>query len=270
MFSRPHLKFEAKEFLKKYYLQAFLVCLVTTLFMGGGSGSGNGNHNQHIDITFEENTMMHDMTEQIPFDINGQVVQFATRRFQSPLFVWSTGTIFVTLILFILLSVTIGYAVEVGQSRFFLDGFHGNAEMGRVFSTFHSSEYIPVVKTQFLRSFYIFLWSLLFIIPGIIKSYEYRFVPYILAEDPTVESNEALFRSREMTQGYKMEIFILDLSFIGWYILGGLFFGIGTFLVDPYREATNARLYMTLSENEQGYGQGEAEYGSRKNEFGDW
>src|SRR5699024_7626307 len=119
--------------------------------------------------------------------------------------------------------------------------------VGALFSTFNSDEYMPIVKTQFMKNVYIFLWTLLFIIPGIIKSYEYRFVPYILAENPHLPTGEVLAISKDLTDGRKMEIFILDLSFIGWDILGLFFFGIGTFFVDPYVETTNARLYEVLS-----------------------
>lgn len=93
---------------------------------------------------------------------------------------------------------------------------------------------------------YIFLWSLLLIIPGIIKAYAYRMVPYILADNPNIGVNEAITLSNEMTRGHKFDMFVLDLSFIGWYILGSIALGIGVLFVMPYENATNAELYLVL------------------------
>lgn len=80
--------------------------------------------------------------------------------------------------------------------------------------------YLNIVKTQFLRSLFTVLWTLLLIVPGIVKSYEYRMIPYILAENPSISSKRAFELSKKMTDGEKMNIFVLDLSFIGWSLLG--------------------------------------------------
>ena len=81
------------------------------------------------------------------------------------------------------------------------------------------------------------------------KGYQYRYVPYLLAEDPSLAPNEALSKSKQMTMGHKLDIFVLDLSFILWNLLGLLTFGISAYFVAPYTEATNARLYHVLKEN---------------------
>lgn len=96
---------------------------------------------------------------------------------------------------------------------------------------------------------YLLLWTLLFVIPGIMKSYEYRMVPYILSENPHIDLSDAIKISKEMTSNEKWEIFVLDLSFIGWYLLGALFFGLGGIFVTPYHEATVAKLYEYYREN---------------------
>ena len=89
---------------------------------------------------------------------------------------------------------------------------------------------------------------LLFIIPGIIKSYSYRLVPYILAENPDIDTNEALMRSEQLMRGNKWETFIYDLSFIGWYILSIFTCGIlSIFWVQPYKLACDAELYRLLA-----------------------
>ena len=86
--------------------------------------------------------------------------------------------------------------------------------------------------------------SLLLVVPGIIKSYEYRMVPYILAENPGMDSKQVFEISKRMMNGQKMETFILDLSFIGWALVAGITCGIaGVFYVAPYVNATNTELY---------------------------
>ncbi len=89
----------------------------------------------------------------------------------------------------------------------------------------------------------------MFIIPGIIKYYAYYLVPYILADNPHIGYDRALKLSMAMTKGFKMEIFVLELSFIGWYLLGFLCFGVGVFFVHPYRAATLAGMYTSLKDN---------------------
>ncbi|SRR6056297_295839 len=153
-----------------------------------------------------------------------------------------------TVLLIVLIRIFIGYMVEVGGRRYFIDLTFGSADIGVLGYGFGEGRYANIFKTMLLRSIYIFLWTLLLIIPGIVKAYAYRMVPYILAENPDMSSEKAIQLSNEMTMGEKLEIFVLDLSFIGWFILGALFFGIGIFFVQPYYDATNAELYMKLRE----------------------
>ena len=75
-------------------------------------------------------------------------------------------------------------------------------------------------------------------------------VPYIISENPNLSPSEAISMSRSMTHGHKMNIFILDISFFLWDLLGIIFFGIGGIFVNPYKEATSARLYNILSGND--------------------
>ena len=101
---------------------------------------------------------------------------------------------------------------------------------------------------MFFRDLFTFLWTLLFIIPGIIKSYEYKMVPYLLAEYPDMDRKEVFARSRDMMYGQKWNTFVLDLSFIPWNILSTITFGlVGLFYVSPYQDATYAELYDTLA-----------------------
>lgn len=110
------------------------------------------------------------------------------------------------------------------------------------------------VVTMLLKDLRILAWTLLLIIPGIIKSYAYRFVPYILADNPEISHSRAIELSNQMTAGQKMDIFILDLSFLGWYLLGLLALVVGTLFVHPYVNSTMAELYAVLRRDAIGRG----------------
>ena len=111
--------------------------------------------------------------------------------------------------------------------------------------------YKNIVKIMFIRNLKIFLWSLLLIIPGIVKGYEYRMIPYLLAENPELTANEAITRSKEMMDGNKWRLFCLNFSFIGWDILAMFTFGIGNLWLNPYKEAAKAAFYREVSGTEK-------------------
>ena len=136
--------------------------------------------------------------------------------------------------------------IIVGRNRYFMEHRGSNSEIGRIFWAFSCGHYLNVVKIMFLVSLKVFLWSLLFIIPGIIKSFEYFAVPYILAENPGIDSKRAFELSRQMTMGEKFDIWWLGITFIGWWILCLFSCGIGQYFLVPYIQATNAEVYSLL------------------------
>ena len=95
---------------------------------------------------------------------------------------------------------------------------------------------------------YSFLWGLLFIIPGIVKVYSYGMAYYILNDNRELGWNDAITASRKLMKGHKWQLFVLDLSFIGWYIVGALVLGVGTLWVVPYHEATRAQFYESIKD----------------------
>lgn len=97
-----------------------------------------------------------------------------------------------------------------------------------------------------LYTVFIFLWSLLFFIGGIIKSYSYSMAAFISLDHPEMEAKDVITESRRMMNGHKFRLFCLDLSFIGWYILGLLCFGIGILWVIPYHNLARANFYDDL------------------------
>jgi len=138
--------------------------------------------------------------------------------------------------------------LEVGKNRYFMKNRLMPTRFNDLFFVFGDAKrfYMNVVKTQFLRMLYEFLWSLLLFVPGIIKSYEYRMVPYILAENPSISPKRAFQLSKKMTDGEKWNIFVLDLSFYGWMLLGVLACCVGAYFVEPYMQATYAALYEAM------------------------
>lgn len=243
MWTREGLKTYAKGFLKKHYWKAFLVCLIVALLTGSGTRTRTSRN--------EDYRYSYRLENKIPMEINNPVLNYTIRMLgKSPVAFFTLPAILGLGVLGLILWITVGYALEVGQARFFLRGFNDDVEITNLFSTFNKNEYLNIVGTIFLRNIFTFLWSLLLIIPGIIKSYEYRMVPYIISEYPQLGATDAIDRSREITNGHKMDMFILDLSFLGWGLLGLLFFGIGGIFVKPYIEATYAKLYNTLSGND--------------------
>lgn len=118
------------------------------------------------------------------------------------------------------------------------------AEFGQLFSKFNY--FGNTFVWYLLYNIYIMLWSMLFFIPGIIKTYSYAMSPYILADNPEMEGNQAITESRQMMDGHKAELFLLDLSFIGWLILSVFTFGILLIWVIPYMQAARAEFYIRL------------------------
>jgi len=93
---------------------------------------------------------------------------------------------------------------------------------------------------------FVFLWGLLFIIPGIIKSISYSQMYFLLAENPKMDAGTAQRKSMEIMEGHKWEFFVLQLSFIPWYLLVGITFGIASIYVTPYVSTANAEFYNKL------------------------
>ena len=118
-------------------------------------------------------------------------------------------------------------------------------DFARLFDAF-KEDFGNAVLLGFLKSIFIFLWSLLLIIPGIVKSYSYAMSAFIQQDAEDKNWKNCIDQSRAMMDGNKWKLFCLDLSFIGWYILGFLCLGVGVFFVMPYHEQARAEFYEDL------------------------
>lgn len=117
-------------------------------------------------------------------------------------------------------------------------------DIGKLFDGF--KDFGRVWGTLILVAIYTILWTCLLIIPGIVKSYSYALTPFILKDEPELKYNAAIEKSMRMMDGYKMKLFLLDLSFIGWMILSVLTLGIGLLFLQPYMNTARAAFYEDL------------------------
>ena len=128
-----------------------------------------------------------------------------------------------------------------GVSVAFLDVARGSeVDYGNLFAGYHDFQRIAV--TSLVRYVYIVLWTLLLIVPGIIKVYSYGMTDYVLKDNPELKNNAAIEKSMAMMEGHKMQLFLLDLSFIGWGILCLFTLGIGFLFLAPYMQNPLAEL----------------------------
>ncbi len=231
MWTRKELKERAKAVLRNIYWKAFWISIVIVLAGGGSSGSGGGqggsNNRDSINLITPD-IANSNILPNIPFIISTAI---------------GIGLFIIALRVFL------GYPLEVGGRRYFVQSAEYNDNKGCFRFAFDGQNYKGIIPTMLLRAAQNFLWYLLLIIPGIVKAYAYRMVPYILADNPNIGAKKAIKLSNKMTEGHKFDIFVLDLSFIGWYFLGALALGVGILFVMPYENATNAELYLVLRKN---------------------
>lgn len=213
------LKSRAKANIKKDFWTAFAACFVASIASGLTSGLSVANST----MTTMGTIMETDMSFTVALSPISSVLSFAT--------VLISGTL------------TVGLAV------FFLNLANGKeARVENVFSQFKHHWGNTFVAGLLIMIFTI-LWSFLFFIPGIIAALSYFAAPYILAEHPEIKAREAIEMSKNMMRGHKMELFKLNLSFIGWILLGIVTFGIAFIYVQPYMQATMAEFFNEISGN---------------------
>ena len=146
------------------------------------------------------------------------------------------------LVLFILaLPLTWGY-----QTLFLGAVRGGEATAKDLFEGYNKELFSRVLTTTLLYYVYVFLWSMLLLIPGCIKAYSYAMTPFILKDNPEMKNNAAIEESMRMMDGHKLELFLLDLSFIGWAILSILTCCIGFLWLVPYMNMARVNFYEDL------------------------
>ena len=162
------------------------------------------------------------------------------------------GILLVCVAIIVIVDVFVVNPLKVGCDAWFLTNRDNTSTDFEPLQRGFVPSYKNVVKTVFMKDLFIALWSLLFVIPGIIKTFEYRLVTYILSENPDMDYKEALETSKTLMKGNKWRAFVLDMSFIGWAFLGAITLGLVNLLyLQPYSQATYAELYMAIAHPEE-------------------
>ncbi len=254
MWSRANLKEKAKMAFKNNYWKCVLVAFVLMIAVGGSSGgSSSANRNNGNPFGGQPSTNLNQAMEGATGSVDSLVNSIASDVQAMP--AEGIAVAVVAGLVAVLVIMAIAFALQafllnplqLGCRKFFAKNLNEQASLKEIGAGFEYG-YLNIVKTMFLVDLYTFLWSLLFIIPGIIKRYEYRMVVYLLAQNPEMSTKEAFAKSKELMDGQKWNAFVLDLSFIGWELLGILTCGILLiFYVDPYVYQTEAALFEQLN-----------------------
>ena len=268
MWTRAELKSKAKFSFKRNYWKSVLISLILALLVGGGgSGSsissavsnnliGSSDSSVTDDYSNDDSSLYdgndfyddtYDGNVEDDIDDLNSMADNTAGMMAIGIFLMVFIIVFVVLMaVVILLDVFIFNPLEVGCKKYYLRNLNEPAQVGNIGYAFDNN-YKNITKTMFFRDLFTVLWTLLFIIPGIVKSYEYQMIPYLLADNPQMTKEQAFEESKRMMQGQKWKAFVLDLSFIGWNILSALTLVIlGIFYVQPYMDATHAALYEAL------------------------
>jgi len=231
------LKLNAKSVLKTTYWMSFLGIIIydiiygvansiSNTIQGIGADTDTGDYMRYIENGDYERAMQ-------------ELTEMSSN--QNPVFSLLGSIVSICIALFVINILTVGLKKLFLKAR-----VTRTADIGDLFFGF--SSYGSVMKTMFFHSLYIYLWSLLFLIPGIVKSYSYYMVPYIVAENPGISTSRAFEISKKTMNGEKGKAFYMHLSFLGWYLLGLLACCIGIVFVDPYANATYAEFYAYVKQ----------------------
>ncbi|MGN1316221.1 MAG: DUF975 family protein [Acutalibacteraceae bacterium] len=229
---RAQLKENAKKVFHKNYWHSVIVAFLMTLGAGGVS---------RFNFDFEEEFNSGYIEE---FSANGFSDFFSD--FLSSNVAALIGVIaFIAAICGIILSIFVFSTLRCGGIRYFMKLRRNHkVEINEVVANFRDKTFLNIAKISFLEDIYIMLWSLLFIIPGIIKAFEYWAIDYILAVRPDLSKDEAFRLSKTIMNGNKLDLFVLELSFLGWTILSLFTFSlVGVFYANPYIQATYVEFF---------------------------
>lgn len=273
MWTRKQIKEKAKKAFQLNYWKCVLCGLIFAIIVGGASGAGGAAsggsstfsslmyNNQHREETetveevevegIDENSDPVTVTV-VTSDDNGNEIDVNETDVAFGIAIFSIVAL--TVFAIVLVASAVGIAIDVllinpvefGCRNFFRRNLDEPAKLSSLTFAFDKN-YKNAVKTAFFKDLFIWLWSLLFVIPGIIKAYEYRLVPYIFAENPDMKYSDILAESSKLMKGNKWKTFVLDLSFIGWELLSLCTCGLlSVFYVDPYKLQTDAALYEAI------------------------
>ena len=255
MWTRGELKERGKAALHRNYWIVVLATLVVTALTGGFSNTAGNGSLQDGSNAVAGNGDASATLMQMLFSLFGVTGDVIYKKLIGPVHAGMYASFLLILIMIVisaglLFRIFVGNLFEVGGCRFYEENSEHKTRIAWIIDGFRNGAYLRNVVTIFLRDLYTLLWMLCLIIPGIVKSYEYKMIPYILAENPRISRKRAFEISKNMMDGEKWNAFVLDLSFIGWNLLSTITFGIvGVLYVNPYVNTTWAEFYKVMREN---------------------
>lgn len=227
--SVKEIKSRGKMAFRSNYWNCVIAALLLSLLMGGATASGVNNAQE----TAANPKLM-------------EALQSAPEEALQIVAVLILSLIGAVAVVSFLLKIFLFNPLKVGCYRFFVKNAEDSSASLDVIKEGFGG-YVHTLLTLFLTDLFIVLWGMLFIIPGLVKAYSYRLVPYLIKENPELSAMEVITRSRELMNGNKLRAFLLDLSFIGWLFLGALTFGLVYVLwADPYYENACALFYLDV------------------------
>lgn len=240
MWNRAELKQNGKAAFTRNYLH----CVITSMVYAAAIGSQGIVRKNYSKDDFNFHGGIEGMQASVDAFMNQIGLSWAVLL---PIFFAIIGG---TIIFCVIWKIFLTNPLIVGCSYFYSRNAYEPMKISAIFYPFKDGRYGRVILGMVCRNLVIFLWSLLLIIPGIVKSYEYRMVPFLLADEPDMDREDVFQLSRDMMQGNKWDAFVFDMSFFGWFFLsvisGGLF---GIFYAFPYYHASCAELYHELKRN---------------------
>lgn len=263
MWTRKQLKTKAKAAFKANYWRSVLAAILLTMAVGNGTASAISSASSSastatqsiINDTYSEDYYENEYyAEEYDDNVSMDDLKAELEEVLPPVAVKLLTTITLSIVLvFALIAIIVRIFVlnplEISGCNYFKSNASEQAELDTLSLPFKKKYYGKMVGIIFLRNLYKIFWTFLLIIPGIIKNYEYRMIPYILADAPGISRKEAFRISKEMMRGNKWKAFILDFSFIGWDMLAVCTCGIlNLFFVNPYKHAANAELFISIRE----------------------
>ena len=255
MWTRGELKERGKAALHRNYWIVVLATLVVTALTGGFSNTAGNGSLQDGSNAVAGNGDASATLMQMLFSLFGVTGDMIYKKLIGPVYAGMYASFLLILIMIVisaglLFRIFVGNLFEVGGCRFYEENSEHKTRIAWIIDRFRNGAYLRNVVTIFLRDLYTLLWMLCLIIPGIVKSYEYKMIPYILAENPQISRKRAFELSKQMMDGQKGDAFVLDLSFIGWEFLSFITLGIvQIFYVGPYINVTWAEFYKVMREN---------------------
>ncbi|MBR2682139.1 MAG: DUF975 family protein [Atopobiaceae bacterium] len=230
MWTIEEMKARGKDAFKKNYWPSVVAAFILSV-LAGGTGAAISNSSSTTTVTTTDGTL-----ESIPPETMAIIATAVI------------GTVLLAFAVSLLLKIFLFNPLETGCNRFFKKNVENPpAPLGLIGESFN--DYGRVFMTMFLRDLFTSLWTLLLIVPGIMKAYSYRMVPFIVKDNPELTPQEVLALSTKMMAGNRWQSFKMDFSFIGWLLLGILTLNVvNLFWTFPYMYNTNAALYLKLKE----------------------